>query len=215
MWPDIRKASLLEDIPSVMEKLPRTAERLKASHFFAAHTPSEWRMAQVDSDYQLQVKSWLNWASIVALPNPSMDDPLDRDFESIGLAEEWRKSEERRKLYEDPLIAVLLELRNYEVHFELRKGDVRNFRPLYGMEARPNEEPKEIDLGERFFIASIDYKSLSQTINIKSGKSKVTSEMIEWFNRQTSTWPAAYIIGQARERYTVFIAEFLKNNGIE
>ena len=38
----------------------------------------------VNESYHLKVKSWLNWASIVALPNPSANAPLARDTESIG-----------------------------------------------------------------------------------------------------------------------------------
>ena len=47
------------------------------------------------------------------------------------------------------------------------------------------------------------------------GRSQVTTEMVGWFNRQVSIWPAAYLIGVGREQYAQFIAQSLKSNGLE
>jgi len=208
MWPDIEKVPLVEEIPAEIKKLSRTAERFTASRFFSSYSPFEWNIVQVDSSEKLQVKSWLNWASIVTLS--AVGDSLHRDLEEFGLADKWRASEERRNVYAHPLLAVLFELRNYEVHFEFREGEVRNFRPLVGYGAKPNVEPQEKDLGDEFFFSPIDFTSLSRLRNIQSGRSSVTVEMVDWFNRQASTWPAAYLIGVARQVYAEHVARFLR-----
>lgn len=214
MWPDIEKVPLVEELRTEIDALPRTAERFAASRFFSRHTPFGRDVAEVDSQTRLQIKSWLIWASMVALPGAGVNDPLYRDLEAIGLADKWVGSEERHDLYADPLLAVLFELRNYEVHFELRTGEWKNFRPLVGYGAKPEVEPQEEDLGDRVFVSPIDLQSLSQLRNVQTGQSKVTAEMVDWFNRQTATWPAAYLIGVARERYTAYVAQFLKGNSV-
>ena len=214
MWPDIEKIYLVEELPAEIERLSRTAERLAASRFFAGHTPFEWGMVEVDSQRKLQTKSWLVWASIVALPAAAINDPLYRDLESLGLADKWVDSEERRNLYADPLLAVLFELRNYEVHFEIRTGVWKNFRPSLGYDTRPDAEPQEKDLGDRIYFSPIDYPSLSELRNIQMRKSKVTIEMVDWFNRQATTWPAAHLIGAARERYSAYVTKFPKDCGV-
>ena len=215
MWPDVEKVNLIEEIPAAVKRLPRTMERFAASRFFAGHTPFEWEMVEVENSTKLQIKSWLNWASIVALPAAAVGDPLHRDLAEIGLGDNWLASEERRDLYADPLLAVLFELRNYEVHIELRTGEMKSFRAIIGYCAKPDVAPKELDSGDCVFISPIDFTSLSLLRNVQSGRSKLTAEMVDWFNRQASTWPAAYLIGTARERYAVYIARFLKRNGVE
>lgn len=214
MWPDIEKVPLVEELPPEIGAMSRTAERFAASRFFAGHTPFAWDVVEVDGQTKLQIKSWLIWASIVALPGAAVNDPLYRDLEALGLVDKWVCSEERRNLYADPLLAVLFELRNYEVHFEIRTGEWRNFRPLLGYGAKPEVEPQEKDLGDKVFISPIDFPSLSQLRNVQTGRSKVTTEMVDWFNRQSATWPAAYLIGVARERYAIYVAHFLKGNSV-
>lgn len=215
MWPDIDKVNLAEEIPVVVKRLKRTMERFSASRFFAGHTPFEWEMVDVENSQKLQIKSWLNWASIVALPAATDNDPVHRDLAEIGLGEIWLKSQERRDLYTDPLLAVLFELRNYEVHIELRRAEMKNFHAIVEYDTKPDSEPKELDFEGRVYISPIDFVSLSRLRNVQSGRSTVTVEMVDWFNRQADTWPAAYLIGTARERYTAYIAKFLNCNGIE
>jgi len=204
MWPDIEKVKLSEKIPDAVLRLPRTMERFEASRFFAGHV-----LTSLESR-KLQTKSWLNWASIVALPSAAVDNPLHLDFAEISLGDEWLRSQERIELYADPLLVVLFELRNYEVHFEFRTGKIGNFRTI----VESGAEQKEYDFGDAVFISAIDFISLSRLKNIQSGRSSITVEMVNWFNRQAEIWPAAYLIGVARERYARYIARFLKRNGI-
>jgi hypothetical protein len=215
VWPDIEKVSIAEKIPAAVRKLPRTIERLAASLFLAGHTPFEWKMAEVEESRKLQIKSWLSWASIVAIPAPAVGDPLHHDLIDIRVGDEWIGSEERRQIYADPLLAVLFELRNYEVHVELRIGETKNFRTMLGSDAAPDTDLKEMDFGDELFISPVDFPVLSQLRNVQSRRSRVTPEMVAWFNRQASTWPAAYLIATARERYTTYIARFLQRHGIE
>lgn len=211
MWSDIDRVYLVEETPTEISSLPRTLEKLKASRYFAGYSPSEWHIVQVDKDEKIQIKSWLLWASIVALS--SVGDSLLIDLEEIGLTHKWRSSEERKSVYKNPLLAVLLELRNYEVHIEFRPGELRNFSAWLAHDANPNKETEQKDMGDAFFFSPIDYQSLSRLRNLQSGRSNVTAEMTEWFNRQTSAWPAAYLIGIARELYTKYIANFIRQNG--
>lgn len=215
MWPDIEKVPLVEELPTEINILSRTVERFAASRFFAGHTPFEWEEVEIDSRTRLRMKSWLIWASIVALPGLAVNDPLYHDLEALGLANQWIDSEERRELYADPLLAVLFELRNYEVHVDLRTGEWKNFRAHVGYGVRPELEPKEEDFGVRVFVSSIDFLSLSRLRNVRTGRSNVTLEMVNWFNRQAETWPAAYLIGAARERYATYVSRFLKRNAAE
>lgn len=213
MWPDIKKMNLFDETPEILKKLPRTSERFNALYYFATHTPHEWSIIHVDRNRQLQIKSWLNWAALVAFPNPSCDDPLQKDLEYMGLAERWEKSEEKQNLYADPLIAVILELRNYEVHFELRTGIMKEFQVFYGSTSRL-DGAKKIVINDEVFIAQIDYKLISRTRNIVSGKSAVSAEMVNWFNHQISIWPAGMLLLEAKGRFCFFVAEFLKINGV-
>ncbi len=215
MWPDIEKVSLFENLPAAVQRLSRTVERFAASRFFAGHWPIDWGIYKVGDSKKLQILSWLNWASILALPGAVTGDPLHRDLTEIALGNEWLESQEKRDICEDPLLAVLFELRNYEVHIELRTGKIGNFSSKVMSDAKTNGEPKEVDFGDTTFISPIDFGSLSQLRNIQSGRSPVTAEMVNWFNRQAIIWPAAYLIGTARERYVEYIAHFLERNGFE
>jgi hypothetical protein len=149
------------------------------------------------------------------LPAATTNDPLHRDLKDLGVGEQWIISEERKEIYTDPLLAVLFELRNYEVHIELRTGKVKNFHSLFAYETRPEDEPEDIELGDKVFISKIDFDSLSQLRNVRTRRSTVTPEMIEWFNRQADIWPASYLLGIARERYASYLAKYLKRNGVE
>jgi len=211
MWSDIEKVYLVEQIPVEIEGLQRTLEKLEASRFVAGHDPFYAGMV-VESGWRRKVWSWFTWASLVAFA--AIEDSLKLDLEGLGVFDRWWVWQEKHDVYQEPLIAVLMELRNYEVHLEFREVKVRDLQALLGSEAKPGEEPQKRDFGESVFIAEVDYISLSRLRNIQSGKSPVTAEMVDWFNRQASTWPAAYLIGRARESYTGYIAQFLKQNNV-
>jgi hypothetical protein len=212
MWPDIEKMCLVEKVPAEVKGLPRTLQKFEASRFFAGHNPFFADMMQIESAWKQKVRSWLIWASLVAFA--AVKDSLKLDLKELDLFDRWQGSQEKHDVHNEPLIAILMEWRNYEVHFESREAEVKDFQALLGFGARPGEEPQEKELGERVFIAEVDFTSLSRLRNIRSGRSPVTAEMVDWFNRQASTWPAVYLIGRARESYTEYIARFLRRGDI-
>jgi hypothetical protein len=214
MWTDINKVYLFDDYPTSFSKLPRTVERFDASRLFAGNTPFEFEPSKANFAYKLKMRSWFNWAAIVALPSISVDDPLHRDLIDLGVGDQWVSSPEREALSSDPLLAVLFELRNYEVHVEFRPSEVKKFQAQFGSERQGNSEKNFVDR-DAIFIAPIDFISLSKLRNVKSGRSKITEDMVDWFNRQARTWPASYLIGVARERYAKYISKYLERNGID
>lgn len=217
MWPDIEKVGLFERIPKVIEHLPRVSEKIRASHFFAAqdpyffekHNASIFGIPETDSEVKREGYSWLIWASTVAFA--ALKDSLKLDLNELRLYDAWGNSTERRDTYDNPLIAVLFELRNYEIHFEFRKVDIRDFQAYRGSDPKLNNYIFEGSI----FISPIEFNKLSQLNNIKSGKSGVTASMVDWFNKQASTWPAANLIGTARSVLANNIKQFLYNNGLQ
>jgi hypothetical protein len=208
MWPDIEKVSIIEDLPAELGKLPKTLERFDASRFFGGHTPSSWKIVEVDIEWRRKVMSWLCWASIAAFS--SIRDTLWFELSAIGLENAWHNSNERSRALKDPLIAVVLELRNYQVHFEFQDVDIKDFSTLVGYARQPEKEPERFELGEHAFISKIDFTQLAKTRNIQQGISSVTKNHVAWFNRQAATWPSAYLIGEARHRFAGFMAEFIR-----
>jgi len=205
MWPDIEKVSLFSSTSARVETLPRTQGRLNASLFLGGHSPFEWEYTKPDQDTMRRIRSILVWASVVALS--SAREMLTRDLHDIGLDVAWRSSAQRGRLIASPLLAVLHELRNYEVHLEFREGNIRDHDVWVGSPG--SSEAKHYRHPDAYFFSPIEFSELARLHNISDGRSLVTSEMVQWFSRQAATWPAVYLVGEARDLFVFHVDEFL------
>ena len=205
-WPAITKVSLFEEIPDVLNKMPRSLDRLNASRYFLASTPS-LEDKTIDESL-LQNLRWQAWAAIASLPSPASNDIVEKDLADLGLAVAWNQTRAREKIYADPLIAMFLELRNFNIHVKVIEVQNRNFTS----KMMRNDKVEEIDFGQHVFLQAIDFNELKATRNIKSGLSSLTPLTTDWFNSQAETWPITYLLGEARERYMTLLAEFIRSD---
>ena len=204
MWPDIDGVTLFDTMPERLSALRRTKQRLNASRYFAL-APFAGEHAKPDTDTRRHIGSYLAWASIAALS--SARDMLVCDLQEDGRDEEWKCSIAKKRLDQDPLLAVLHELRNYEVHLECREGEIRDHE-AYAVSA-DGLTLHHFRERNAFFIVPIVYDELASLRNIASGRSTVTPEMVEWFKRQASDWPAVYIVGKAHRLFALYVDDFL------
>lgn len=196
-WKDIESVGLFDDVPDTVRRLTRTIERLSMSRFFCS--------GPIQPPYHRdEVDSWMVWASIAALPSPANQDPIHQDMLELGLSNEWNSSTAKKGIYSDPLLATLLEIRNFGVHAEVKKNRRQDFIA--------HHNGKDVNLGHSVYILPVDFSELSRNRNIQTGISSVDQNMIAWFNGQVDSWPAHCIIGEARRRLIVILDDFLKTH---
>lgn len=200
MWDDINKVSLFEEIPDNIFIFKRVANCLKASRYFLYIDPVEtWNLK--DSDV-LVGWSWIITASLNSLF--SIKDMIKRDCIEHRLLEKWNDSIQKKEITIDPLLSVLREIRNYNIHIEYRNETIENFTAFHGSSIDDN---KLKDFGEYIFFKEVNIRDLLSLSNVKRGF--INTRMLDWFNRQTRIWPVHFIIGEARQRYALYVSSFL------
>lgn len=152
--------------PSHIKDLPRTLDRFRtASVFFDLQFPT-FLKASIDA------RKWISWASIAALI--SIGEVLEIDFEDLGYASQWKISEECLEIKENEILLVLKELRNYEIHIEFQER-------VPHLEIESSLVKEHVD-HDSFFFYPIDWDQISKLKNIRTGRSKLTKEIVEDFN---------------------------------
>lgn len=152
--------------PNHVKDLPRTLDRFRtASVFFDLQFPT-FLKASIDA------RKWISWASIAALT--SIGEVLEIDFEDLGYASHWKTSKEYAEIKGNEILLVLKELRNYEIHIDFQER-------IPHLEIESSLVKEYID-HDSFFFSPIDWIQLSKLKNIRTGKSKLTKEIIENFN---------------------------------
>lgn len=115
----------------------------------------------------------------------------------------WDKSEQMKAMYSHPLVKILTKSRNFAVHSSRLKGIVKDYcvTVLDGK-------------GERVeAMRSIFFEELHNKKNFRDASS-VTSDELEWFNRQAVTWPVDLLIRHGLFQSSTFVHHFCTVNGI-
>jgi len=157
------------------ERLPESIDRLRACRYFCDKT-QEYATAADD----IKAK-WYFRASIAGF-NTTLET-VNSDVKRIVGKNIWCESEQKKTMYENPLVKVLTKTRNFAVHSDRIRGEIRE----YSVAKIDGSGENIIDMRSLFF------EELSKLNNIK-GVSNITAEEIEWFNKQTKLWPVNFLI---------------------
>jgi hypothetical protein len=199
MTPDITQTPFFRILPAQIERVPRTKDRFDAALFFIQTASS---ISKKDEGTHPHRRRHATYCYAAALTNLcSTEDSFKLDAEDLGLADGWRQSHEHDSFSTEPLIGVLRELRNFSVHFEFLEHLRRPFSAEWGGEVR--------DLGEPTYFAPIEWRELCRLRNFREGRTSVTEEMLDWFDRQVGIWPAGPLLAEASRRYAEVYATFL------
>jgi|688.fasta_scaffold274648_3 hypothetical protein len=179
-----------------VKDLPRTLDRFRAASIFFDIKYPTFLCASIDA------RKWTSWASLSAIA--SIPEIVEYDFEEIGLSKEWRKSVEFQDIRNNKILAVLKELRNYEVHIEyqVRKSHV-DIDKIYVKESLDHNS---------FFFSPIDWMKFQKLKNIRSGRSVVDQAAILDFNSHSQCYSVETIVDQALEFLAEKIHFFLENH---
>jgi hypothetical protein len=181
--------------PSYVKDLPRTLDRFRTvSVFFDLQFPT-FLKASIDA------RKWISWASIAALI--SIGEVLEIDFEDLGYTSQWKSSKEYSEIKENEILLVLKELRNYEIHIDFQERV-----PHFKIESSLVKEHIDHD---SFFFSPIDWNQISKLKNIRTGRSKLTKEIIEKFNENyAKRYSVETIISSMMDWYAEKIYIFLE-----
>lgn len=199
MWPDLGKVPFFAKKFPLVDKLPRVYDRLKASLFFIQEAGNHTATMNDASNWRSRGFSWMSWSAMVALS--AAREAIDDDLDPFKLKHEYGRSDEIKEIRDDPIIAILNELRNYAVHYDFHPTEEKEFRAIIN--------DTHYDFGKYPFFAPIDWKEFRQVRNIRQHRSPITEGMVEWFNKQTATWPVIHIISVGGERLEKILSRFL------
>lgn len=154
-----------------------------------------------------EINSWIIISSLNLLF--SIKDVIKKDLNEHHLLREWEKSKWKKKIEkEDVLLRVLREVRNHNIHIQVWKNQIKNYQGMIGNDKVSNL--KIVHMGEQVFFKCIDFSNMKELRNVKKGT--INLEDIEWFNKQSSMYPAFALICEARERYAKYISSFISEN---
>jgi len=130
-------------------------------------------------------------------------DNIDGDIKRTVGENTWDKSEQKKAMYSHPLVKILSKSRNFAVHSSRLKGVVKDYYVTV-MDGK----------GERVeAMRSIFFEELHSKENFRDASS-VTSDELEWFNRQAVTWPVDLLIRHGLFQASTFVHHFCAVNGI-
>lgn len=187
-----------------VKELPRTLDRFRtASVFFDVRFPT-FLASSIDA------RKWISWASIAALI--SIQEVLEIDLEDIGYDREWKVSKEYKEIKENEILNVLKELRNYEVHIDFQER-------IAHTDIDRNDVSEHID-HDSFFFSPIDWNQIAKLKNIRSGRSRITQEIVNHFNDQyAKKYSVETIIVSMMdwhaEKISAFLERMKNNDGYE
>lgn len=133
----------------------------------------------------------------------SIPEVVEYDFEDAGLLEEWRQSLELREIRNNKVLAVLKELRNYEMHIEYQTR-----KAPFEIDRAAVQEPIDHD---SFFFSPIDWGKFQKLRNVRSGRSIVDQATILSFNKYASLYTVETIVSESLELLAEKIYCFLKS----
>lgn len=115
----------------------------------------------------------------------------------------WKESEQKQLMENDTLVKILTKLRNYTVHSTRLSGVPKK----YSVTQIDGEGSRVIEIRSLFF------DHLNKSKNIR-GISRVSTEEIQWFNKQTETWPADLLLREGLYQASAYVHHFCAINKI-
>ena len=185
--------------PSRVANLPRTLDRFRATCVYFDIKFPPFLAGSLDA------QKWISWGALSALA--SIPEVFKREIEELGFVEDWKVAPERIAIRDNHLISVLKELRNFETHLEFQ-GRRRASDMNSDLLALP---PKH----KSFFFNEISFTEMSQLNNIKSGRSKVTEQSVNDFNRLSEKHSFEEIIDMTLEYLSKEIESFTRHISID
>ena len=178
------------------ELLEESLDRLRSCHYFCDET-KKYATAQDD-----QKARWYFRASLSSYQ--SALDNIDGDVKRAIGTNTWDKSEQKRAMYSHPLVKILSKSRNFAVHSSRLRGVAKNYYVTV-LDGK----------GERIeSMRSLFFEELHNKKNFKDASS-VSSEELEWFNKQATTWPVDLLIRHGLHEASTFIHHFCAVNGVK
>lgn len=135
----------------------------------------------------------------------SIPEVLERELATLGLIEEWKASSSRATIRNDPLLAVMRELRNYETYLSFLERRAKS--PL------PSHQPAHGPGIRASYFAPISFEILSELKNIRERRSPVTPQAVLMFNQLAERHTVEGMVDLALDRLSAIIREFLNSVG--
>lgn len=165
-------------------------DRVKATKYFCNKIQE---LASINNDLHAK------WYFRAALGEfRSALESIGAAFKQLNGSNSWKDSSCEKDMYDQILIKILTRVRNFTVHSSRITGDFKKY-----FIKRIEGNNSNIEEMRSLFIDHLDKKG-----NVK-GISKVTQEELDWFNRQSETWPANLIIHSAIYESSKFIRAFI------
>ncbi len=169
--------------------LPESFDRLRSCLYFCEETQ---KYSTLEDDSKA---IWYFRAAMSAFQ--STLDTIDGDVKAELGKNLWCESDQRREMYREPLVKILSKIRNFAVHSARVSGIARE----YHVTRIDGEGSRVVD------VRSIFIDSLSKKTNIKD-ISSVSNDEVQWFNRQSETWPADLLIRKGIYRASTYVHNF-------
>ncbi|NTX58297.1 hypothetical protein [Myxococcus sp. CA039A] len=96
--------------PEKVKGLPRTLDRFRAASVFFDIKYPPFLIGSIEA------RKWTSWASLSAVA--SIPEVIEYDLEDLGLLSAWQSAPEPQGIRTNKTLAILKELRNYEMHIE-------------------------------------------------------------------------------------------------
>lgn len=177
------------------ELLPESIDRFYACNYFCDEI-------QKYSTLKDEIKA--KWYLRCTLSGfQSVLDSLDGEIKKKVGNNLWKGSKQKEAMNQDVLVKMLTRVRNFAVHSARISGKIKNYSITVLS-----------DTGDRIEdVRSLFFDELNKKENFRD-ESKVVQEEIEWFNRQSSAWPANLLIREGLYKASTYIHFFCAENRI-
>jgi hypothetical protein len=164
---------LEDEVVNAMAKFPRTLERARCAVHFC-HGIS------YDPDTEVFLRQGYMRASLAEFVG--MEDALKQELPLIGISALPIKANSSRK----PLLHIIRELRNFEIHLHSSPLSPQNKSVLWGHYERPHKaRPLDIQI---WIIDDLTVDQFNKLNNAKDYNKDDVLQLIGWFNAAQKEW---------------------------
>lgn len=171
------------------EVYPETIDRLRACRYFCDKT-QEYATSNDDTKAKWYFRAAISGFSTTL-------ETINNDVKRLIGSNTWCDSEQKKEMYENTLIKVLTKTRNFSVHSDRIKGEIRE----YSVTMLNGDGESIVDMRSLFF------EKLCKSTNIK-GVSKISVGDVEWFNKQSERWPVNLLIRSSLFEASKYVHHF-------
>lgn len=157
------------------ELLPESFDRVLSCRYFCDQIKNN---ATLIND---QMAIWYFRAALSAYQ--SIIDNINGDVKKIFGTNLWCGSEDKQKMFQEPLVKILTKARNFAVHSSRISAEGREHQVTVVDGCCSREE-----IFRSLFFDEIDKKTNFKDV------SNVSHEEIVWFNKQSKIWPVDLLI---------------------